>query len=355
MTLKNYGIKMPDGNEVNPDRLNTWLRANNGYIGSGLVNWIAITKLAKDSFFANQSTKKLEFVRTYTTEGVTLPAIFGLTGHFVVTHGQESTNWKVNDPAKSVGNTDLPMITTVKSVNRFVPSTTDLSYMLFTKPSGVVVSLQDKDKLPITPTWITEYLTDDLLNSYGPSIDSAMIAKPSSGRYFSLISNSNLNQSEVTVYLYDENGELVKTNLLVEPGNSQYEIVYDKLSMANSRVTLLDTIPPVFVLTNIFTGWYSSPQLAIFNYTDANLRSDYVAPTCLINTEGSNQTCTINPNICDQAGNCNTMTRTSNPANIDLTAPTSEFTLPTSTTNWDGKITGSASDNLSGIAKLELK
>jgi len=83
-----------------------------------------------------------------------------------------------------------------------------------------------------------------------------------------------------------------------------------------------DSVKPNLVSKTSFSGWYNTNQISNFQYSDLNLVDNYVDPTCTISTEGTAQTCTISPNICDKANNCNTASVTSNPVNIDKTIST---------------------------------
>lgn len=82
-----------------------------------------------------------------------------------------------------------------------------------------------------------------------------------------------------------------------------------------------DSIKPVLTTKSEFSGWYNSPQISVFEYSDVNMVDDYADPSCEIETEGKNQTCTVSPSVCDKAGNCNTDEQVSNGANIDMTPP----------------------------------
>ncbi|MFH2085811.1 MAG: hypothetical protein ABII21_03455 [bacterium] len=431
MILQKNGIKMTDGTDVNPDKLNTWMLAHDGFIGPGLVNWLAITRFAKESFDLNtESTKfadtKLEFARSYTTDGITLPAILGIPGHFVVAHDTASPNWIVNDPAKSVGDTTMPMTTTVKSVNRFIPSSTDLSYFIFaTKTGGVAATLTDEGGTTVPTIWLDESITDALTSGSTPTWKTAYIPKPSSGKYRLHINNSEVDVTDFEIYLYDRDGNHQKLVVKVPVGSTVYEINFDKDNAPASLLKLLDETPPSiptmlgFTNPNVscggytnskyvtvdwsdatdnvgvtaydyqvdyplvggsgrgvwnttfttsqyrgslnegvhfvkvravdaagnkslwsdscaitydsikpilaskteFGGWYNQKQKAYFHYTDLNMPLDYQDPSCTIESEGVGVSCSLTPNVCDIAGNCNTEPVTSNLANIDLTAP----------------------------------
>lgn len=354
MVLRDHNVRMIDGSEIDPLKLNDWLIHNDGYIGPGLVNWIALTRFAKESFDADNADTKLEFVRTYSQTDVTLPAILGIPGHFVVAHGHDDLDWIVNDPAERVADTSLPMTTTIKSVNRFIPSNTDLSYLLFTTQDEIDINLTDENGVPTPLRFYAEYLTDDLGGSTSPTVRTAMIPKPQSGRYTLEINNEASTAHTLDIYLYDIDAAANILNLIIPSGESSFLLEYDKLDIQASAISPLDTTPPSYMGTTIFDDWYNATQSATFNYSDANLRDDYVAPSCQIVTEGNEERCTVTPRVCDKAGNCNPDSQTSDPAKIDFTPPTSYFTLPTTVTSWDGKIMGTATDNLSGIQKVEL-
>ncbi|KKP69179.1 MAG: Cable pili-associated 22 kDa adhesin protein [Candidatus Moranbacteria bacterium GW2011_GWE1_35_17] len=150
----------------------------------------------------------------------------------------------------------------------------------------------------------------------------------------------------------------------VEDG--EYQIKFAERDVADNRSTdfvfelIVDnTAPALSEKTDFGTTWYNSMQTSIFNYGDANMADDYVAPICDITSEGENQTCSITPNVCDLAGNCNIVTVTSNGANIDYTKPASvinggEDNETVYSNDWNGIIAGTASDSLSGVAGVKL-
>lgn|GEM_PF-7029839 len=128
------------------------------------------------------------------------------------------------------------------------------------------------------------------------------------------------------------------------------------------RKLTIDNIAPTSVSSTSFSNWYNTNQTATFTYSDANGIVSGNNPTCDITTEGVNQTCSVTPNVCDTAGNCNTTPVTSNGANIDFTLPASIITFPENpnsestiyTNAWDGSIQGTASDTLSGVQAVQV-
>ncbi len=124
-----------------------------------------------------------------------------------------------------------------------------------------------------------------------------------------------------------------------------------------------DSIAPTLTSKTLFEGWYNSDQISDFNFSDtvsSVLSGSSVS--CTIDTEGTAQTCSVTPNVCDEAGNCYTSELTSNGADIDKTKPTSEITSPSNggsgstfyTNDWNGLISGTANDILSGVDRVTL-
>ena len=104
---------MPDGKEVNPRYVNDWLKSQpDGYVGEGLLNWWAATRLIKeisDQYStAEKQLPKLEFsrqavdwqnaARSALTAGN--PLIAQVPGHFVVVNGFEHStdSFFIQDP-----------------------------------------------------------------------------------------------------------------------------------------------------------------------------------------------------------------------------------------------------------------
>ncbi len=362
MILQKYGLS-----EVNPDNLNTWLQnEDDGYIGPGFVNWLAITRYAKGKLPGEK--KSLEFTRSYDPTDVELPAILGLPGHFVVAHEEDLTSWKINDPALSVGDTNLLKTSTVRSVNRFIPSNTDLSYMLFVTKSGVSGTMTSPASIPVSLTWLDEYLTDDVGGSVlGPHLSTAMYGTPPSGEYHLTIINSNITPSEFEIYLYDVNGNFVKQIITAPPGESEYLVVFDRLRAQDNHIIVVDIIPPSTptLLTPTNNSYHIPAGLKLdwSDVTDLSLpvRYEYQLESVSGTTTASeldisalaDNAFSWKVRACDVADNCSGWSDTWS-FTIDSLPPSSDFALPTISNNWDGNIVGTASDNMSGVANIEL-
>lgn len=239
MLLQHYGVKTPEGGDVNPDNLNTWLKGQpDGYIGPGLLNWIAITRYAKDRVPGEKDS--LEFVRSYDKNTVELPSILGIPGHFVLAHDQNATSWVVNDPANSVGNTELPYTSNVVSINHFVPSNTDLSYMLFVADPGVTTTMKDPVNNPVEMHWADEYLSSDLEATSSSAVKTSMIAKPAEGQYSLRATNTADQESTIKIYLYDPDGGVTMEPHTIPAHTTFYFFIYYSRTPGMSTISRYD-------------------------------------------------------------------------------------------------------------------
>ena len=239
MILQEYGVKALDGTKVNPDKLNTWLKSQpDGYIGSGFLNWLAITRYAKMSYEAGYAETKLEFSRSYDKSNVSLPSILGIPGHFVVAHDEDLINWKINDPAVESKKT-LLKTTEIKSINRFIPSETDLSYMLFVFNNDVAVTMKDPSGSNININWTEEYLSDDISGDHGSSTFTSFVPKPVDGLYILEAINHSALARIVDTYIYDKDGNVAKDDLLIPPlTTATFTIQYSSAPNAMSPISL---------------------------------------------------------------------------------------------------------------------
>lgn len=232
MELQYFGVKMPDGREITPDNLNTWLKSQrDGYVGAGFVNWLAITRLTHQSYLANNSPSELEFVKEPGTSIPLLPAILGLNGHFVVAHRDDILNWKINDPALESRDT-LPKTTKLASINRFIPSQTDLSYLLF------VSDPQEKLEIANGQEYLEE-LVDDTNSSNKITKKFVYVQKPTDGAYLLKVSNPTGSIQTIDAYMYDQNGTSVSEQLYLPPkSTAEFVINYSPIPNSTPQIAL---------------------------------------------------------------------------------------------------------------------
>lgn len=110
MVLKYYDHnQLPDGSSLHPGALNEWLKQQpDGYLGQGLLNWRAITRLTKLNHDLNNSFPIISFLYhgsdlawLYDQLSANVPVILEQPGHFIVATGwgPSEATIAINDPA----------------------------------------------------------------------------------------------------------------------------------------------------------------------------------------------------------------------------------------------------------------
>ncbi len=226
---------LPNGETVTPESLNNWLNSQtDGYIGKGLVNWIALTRLTK---LINETaqTPKLEYLRT---QGDNLylaktelennkPSILQITGHFLVaagivngsewseTEGNPDNDLYINDPAfdfTKFSEHQTPLLST----RTFQPSFTDLSYLHlnYTHPLTATMTYEDGSTINSLQNF-ADYLQefnvdneDNFIPKVSPTIQISEVAKPVAATYHIQLTRDTLAQDQVTIFTYDTTGTL---------------------------------------------------------------------------------------------------------------------------------------------------
>lgn len=269
MILQNYDVKTVTGEPVTPDNLNSWLKSQpDGYIGPGLLNWLAVTRFAKQSYDAGNAPKKLEYVRSYLPSALTLPAILGTGTHFVVAHSEDTINWVINDPA-SIDTKTLTKTASIKSINRFVQSETDLSYMMFILSASDSAILKDASNNPIDITWVEESLSDDVDNTTMTTMKVGMVAKPSTANYLLTVNRPGPSSSEVKVYLYDQAANPILQTIVLDEQVTNLRINYSKELSIDTTITELDLTPPLTpTVIAPSNGTYVKPVGLILDWSD---------------------------------------------------------------------------------------
>ncbi len=239
MVLQYYKIeKLPDGTHLNPGTLNVWLKSQpDGYVGNGLVNWLAISRLSKQakSQNTNFSYDALEYKRRNGSDISLLttdlthnqPDILEEHGHFIVGKGISESAVSINDPYYN--RTDLTQYNnTFLSLGRYIPSHTDLSYLMITMDPNFDINIsnpsgQQAGGSVITPlTGIAEssyYLQSGIVNpntnQTSSSIKILTIPTPVEGTYTITVSSANATSKKFSfvIYSYDVNGNAVTKTL----------------------------------------------------------------------------------------------------------------------------------------------
>lgn len=222
-------VTFPNGLLLNVDSMNEWLKSQpDGYIGEGLVNWVAATRLTKkisDRF----GTPKLEYKRLIgpailnSIERINSlqPTILEIPGHFMLSTGYSSNKEDIyiNDPLFSfqkLSQHQKPLLSTLT----FTPSQTDLSYLLIIAPLNTNLELLDLNgnKIPAV-----QVHTESIKNASETQLTSRKLLefpKPASGYYQIKIIQSVQSFYPVSIWAYDFNAE---PTLLEASGSQEIE------------------------------------------------------------------------------------------------------------------------------------
>lgn len=248
MVFKYHGYhKLPDGTNLDPGTLNSWLKTQkDGYVRNGLVNWLALSrlsKLAKEENGLGFNALEYHRVNGYNSEKLTddinngNPGILGVPGHFVVAKGVEGDTFNINDPFYD--RTTLESYdNTFNSLGTYVPSSTDLSYIMLVVDDDIDISLTDSNNVATGSASVQEPLDNDSGDgTSGEPLNIFYLPKPTSGEYsLNLSSNSDQNY-QLDVYFYDEEGNVKILNLsgfVSDFNDDNFEINFDKDDLSNS-------------------------------------------------------------------------------------------------------------------------
>lgn len=259
MVLNYYNIhKLPgQGNtDLTPATLDAWLNTQpDGYIGNGLLNWLAVSRLTYLAKSNNPdfSFDALEYKRIGGKDDTTLladlnaghPDILEEPGHFVVATGQNSSNiFTINDPyylrdtLASYGNN-------YSSIGSYIPSFTDLSYILITSQPDITLTLKDDQGNPVGESYIQQPIKGTESNTQsGNTIDVLTLKQPLSGKYTLTISSSNPQTTTISGYLYDTQGNpspFTKVVTIDPQNQSTYEINFTPEDASKDTITKVVT------------------------------------------------------------------------------------------------------------------
>lgn len=252
MVFQFHGItKLPDGTNLDPGTLNTWLKTQpDGYIRHGFVNWLALSRLSRLAKTINGvSFDALEYRRVNGSDAAQLttdlqnnrPDILEEPGHFVVGKGVSGATFTINDPFYN--RSDLnPYSNTFLSLGRYLPSNTDLSYILLVADQNTHISLSDSSGSPLGESFIQQPLTNDMTISSSNSAPLAFLyfPSPSSGNYTATISAQNSQFYTLNSYAYDRDGNYTLQSFSGVTGpekSDTFTLSFDK-AHATSSATL---------------------------------------------------------------------------------------------------------------------
>lgn len=209
------------GHSITPDKLNDWLKNEpDGYIRNGLINWLAVSRYTKlhDSI----NSPSLEYKRLAgTNENLTnelnnnRPAILKENGHFVVAKSILNNAFGINDPGYSSRNDLTPYNNSFLAINSYIPSHTDLSYMMFVADPNINIKLYDSNNNLVNSQEFTEDPINNLIkpNQKSGSVVKVLIyPKPQNGKYTLKLSGAR-GKYNLDSYLYDTNGKVTLNKL----------------------------------------------------------------------------------------------------------------------------------------------
>ena len=202
------------GHLIDPRDLNNWLKSQiDGYLGNGLVNWLAITRFTR--LHDTPASPALEFLRKDANNTNLIselenekPAILKQPGHFVVAKNKTPDSFGINDPGYSDRPTLASYGNSFTGLYTFTPSHTDLSYLLFTIEPQFDLKVFDANGNEITGNiFIEEPLVDDIHggSETGP-LKLFELSKPPAGNYSIKVSGAT-GTYHLDTYVYNRDGE----------------------------------------------------------------------------------------------------------------------------------------------------
>lgn len=233
MVLRYYGIhEISEGLLLTPSTLNAWLNAqSDGYIASGLVNWIALTRLARQFHIKYPHIPTLEYTKKAATASIVQteflfnrPPIIDLSGHFVVGTGFDFNEFSILDPYYA--NKHTLLLTDAKSLRTFTPSFTNLRYIQVIAPESVKILVERSGQ-----AWVSEIEKgirpeDDVVSTESYSI--LEIPKPEFGEYSLKLSSAVAQKAIIVIRRYDEHVTVVEDTLqtLTNSEDTLYTLPY---------------------------------------------------------------------------------------------------------------------------------
>lgn len=244
MILNFYDIsKLPDDSDLDPLTLNDWLKSqDDGYIGEGLVNWIAGMRLTR-LMSPILNTPKLEYSRqdadpmaTATSEiSAGRPVILQIPGHFLAAYQLAGDDLEIVDPAFHYSLFSQHQEDLI-STRTFTPSNTDLSYLLATHNPDLNLQFTTPNS---NNSALNEYLeADSSPQTLSETLVIHEVPKPNIGNYDFEISQSEYGPFEIKFYLYDNNAEVKIINYTgyAGPTPERHLLVYNKNDIDDSEI-----------------------------------------------------------------------------------------------------------------------
>lgn len=175
MILQYYKVeKLPNGTLLDPGTFNTWLKNNNGYLRDQELNPYTAPLVAVKAKSQNPEFKYdgIEYTQVTADDKAQLtsdlqngwPIGLQEPGHFIVATGFDGDNFSINDPAyykTSLKSYDNKFLT----LERYIPSKTDLSYMVFAVDKNINIIMKDSAGNEVGKSYINQPIYDATLEN----------------------------------------------------------------------------------------------------------------------------------------------------------------------------------------------
>jgi len=306
MLLKYYGVdKSPAGDPTNPQTLNNWLKANNGY-AFGALKWNSI---AAYSIKANQAwqTQKIKFsgiapANNFSALDAELannqPTILQEPGHFIVASKKQGSDYSIADPAWENKTTLAAYSNSFQSMRRFEKTTTDLSAIQISAPAPTEIFVTDSkgkrtgkdpqtgqiyNEIPdsyytIEPAYSDQNQGNPQLPDPSNGVTTLVILTPRAQTFNSHIFGSPEYSIDFSAYDMDGNTNVQQFENIPNGGIQNFEINYSPTDITQLTVTQIVDI-------DIKPG--SNPN-------SINLKSNGLIPVAILTSEDFDAT-TIDP------------------------------------------------------------
>lgn len=239
MVLRYHGMnELEDGTPIDPGSLNEWLKKNEGFLtGFGTdgsysyINWDKIASLSAELYKKNKSPTKLEF--DYKDAGpetgneildddllnIQIPDILWVkklspyltSSHFVVAKGKIGDIYAINDPEWDYSELSF-FDNTYQRIVRFVPSSTDLGYIVVVTGDSVNLSLTDVNG--DEPVGLIKTHEDPINNggenmNAGTGVNVIYLPKPQDGQYKITALSNDPEYFILNVAAFDQDGNMM--------------------------------------------------------------------------------------------------------------------------------------------------
>ena len=248
MVFNYYGLNtMPDGEPLNPKTLNDWLSdQQDKFFRNGSTNWAALSRLSKitKSVNPNFTHDALDItVSTYSKNLLLQDLMNGIPDilqakmtsdrdHFFVARGTSGEDILINDPFEDESLLSFYGDKT-KSMRRYIPTNTDLSYIILVVDKDINVSVSSSSGELVGEVFIEGPIENDLGTSEPEvfPLNIFYLKQPESTNYKVQLSSSSNTNYDLDAYFYDVEGnvQIEHVSGFIGPGASaEFDLDYSQ-------------------------------------------------------------------------------------------------------------------------------